>query len=419
MEEKTQTSIFILGAGFGGLAAALALERRLRSDPSVSITLVDREPYHLYTPLLYEICTGYAKHDTKAWERALEHGSEAAIRKILAGKKIHFIRDTIEHVDCAGRLVHLKVEGEKSFDYAILALGSQSFDFGIPGVKTYALKLKTMRDALRIRRKVVELVESITDARGKKTIIVGGGGYTGVELATELYGQTQKLLREKKLPPGALQLLIVEAANAILPGLSLRATNAARVRLARLGIQLKMNHRITDVKVDHILIDGQQTIPCDLFIWTGGVLCSEVEEIMGTCKMDTKKRMMVNEFLQVNGHEQIFAIGDNACMMDPEAKKPVPMLAQLAHKEGERAAYNLAQHFYGKLLRPFSPRVSGVVVPLGGKYAVAQVGKIVLTGFVGWTVKKIVDLRYFLTILPVRKAIGLWFRGAREYAKND
>lgn len=413
-----KTDIFVFGAGFGGLAAALAMEPRVRKDPTVRITLVDRHAYHFYTPLLYEVATAYALRETRSWAHALERGSTVSLASILAGKRIRLVKDTIQELSLHKKKVTLSTYGQHEFTYGIIALGSRVEDFHIPGVRAHGIPLKTIRDAVRIRHHVEQIIESLKKSGGAKTIIIGGGGYTGVELAAELYRQIRKLSRAHRIPTDRVRILILEGGNAILPGLDARARIAALRRLHDLGIALKLNHHISRVEANAVTIDDRQTFPCDLFIWTGGVSSSEVSG-MESCARDPKHRLHVNSYLQVKKYETIFAIGDNACFEDAQTHQGIPMTAQIAERQGAVAGYNVVQHVYAKLMQEFHPHVRGMVVPLGGKYAVAAFGPFVLRGVFGWMVKKIVDLRYYLLVLPFKKAVRAWFTGARMFAKND
>lgn len=413
-----KTDIFVFGAGFGGLSAAQAIERRVRGDPTVRITLVDRHAYHFYTPLLYEIATAYSVHETRAWAHAIERGSTLSLASILRGKRIRLVKDTIKKLSLTERVVSLSAYGEHHFTYGVIALGSRVEDFHIPGVRTYGIPLKTIRDAVRIRHHVENLFDSLKNAGETKTIIIGGGGYTGIELACELSRQIRKLSKLHRMPSDRIQMTILEGGNTILPGLDARARSRALHRLQALGIKLKLNHCISRVDAHSVTIDDRQVFPCDVFIWTGGVSSCEVA---GTesCARDQKHRLHVNAHLQVDGYETIFAIGDNACFEDAGSHQAAPMTAQIAEQQGAVAGYNVVQHVYAKLLREFHPHVRGMVVPMGGKVAVAVMGPFVFRGVAGWLVKKIVDLRYYLLVLPIKKAVRLWFRGARLYAKND
>lgn len=413
-----KTDIFVFGAGFGGLAAAVAMERRMRTDPTIRITLIDRHSYHFYTPLLYEVATAYALHETRAWSHALERGSTLSLATLLRGKRIRLVKDTVKNLSLSERKVILSSYGEQSFDFAIIALGSRVEDFHIPGVREFGIPLKTLRDAVHIRHRVENFFEEMKKDDEKKNIVIGGGGFTGVELAAELVRQVRRLAKLHGVASERIELLILEGGNSILPGLSLRARAIALRRLASLGIRLKLNHRISRVDGRAVTIDDRQTFPCDLFLWTGGVASCDVA---GTeaCERDAKRRLHVNSYLQVDGYETIFAVGDNACFEDSETKQSTPMTAQIAEQEGAVAGYNVVQHVYSKLMREFHPHVRGMVVPLGGKYAVAVMGSLVFRGFAGWIVKKIVDLRYYLLVLPFKKAARAWFTGARMFARND
>lgn len=407
-ESKT---IVIAGAGFGGITAALTLERWLRQNPDWNIILIDRNPYQLYTPALYEIA---AIPKEEVDPTGLKSIIAIPIADIIAGTRISFVRGEVTGLDSDTKTVYLNGGREIGFSFLVLALGSETNYFGIPGLREHALPLKRFEDAVRIRNKI----ERILTGQGELTLVVGGAGMSGIELVSELSNYVcyvaEKILNRPSCP---VRFILVESSDTVLPGFDPRVSDRAAKRLAELGVEIRTRSRITAATPDGIRLNDTETIPCDMLVWTGGVVGNPVCDAGGLAVTD-KKNCAVNEFLEVgNG---VSAIGDAAGFIDPRTGEPLPWNIPVAEAEARAIATNIIREITGKPKLPFRPsRNYPYVLAIGRKYAIADLVVIRFWGFAGWCAKLLVELRYLLFVLPLPKAIRIWFKGIHAYTSND
>ncbi len=437
--------VVILGAGFGGLRVALELPRLLKGVNNVEVSIVDCATHHLNTPLLYEVATGYisgnertSKDETRA-EKILQFGVQTSFENfpsIFKKKKIHFVNAEIDKVDRLAREV-LLVGGEKlHYDFLVLALGSETDYFGIAGLKEHAIPFKTIEHAFAVRRRVHDFLEAKRRKKEKKiTLIIGGGGATGVEVAGEFMGYFKHYIAQGILKPDGLSVMLIEAADRVLPLLDEKLSVWADKRLRKLGVNILINTLIRRAEVSKIIvapripglpgakaeaIGPERSIEADIIVWTGGVRATSLLAESGFA-VDRKGRVEVESNMLVKGEAGIFAVGDNASVFNPILNMPEPAFAYTAIKQGKVAAENIF-----KMLRKAKPAVEykplkrvNAVVPLGGKQALAHVFGFKFHGFLAWILRQIIDLRYYFSILPPRKAWDFWTRGAKIYFKND
>jgi NADH:ubiquinone reductase (H+-translocating) len=404
MDEKKK-NIVVLGAGFGGLRAALLLARGLRRhglNQSHHVILVDRALHNTYTPLLYE--------------RAVVPEEAPAFAQIqyLSAFSIPFlVRDTgVTFVNTEVQDVHLKdryVDAHKMripFEYLVLALGSEVNYFGIPGVEEHSFALKSCTDADALR---VELYARY-HARGKQLrVVVGGAGPTGVELASEL---------RHWFPD--VSITLVEGRSSVLPGYDSRVVRQVEARLKRLKIAVITGRPVARVHQRYLVLDGGERLHFGFFAWTAGVRPVSLSEGL-PLKKNKRHRIIAGSLLrcasarpELRVRGRVFVVGDMGCVVHPDTGKPTPLVAQAALEQAEVVAHNVLSLVRGRRnrLRSFVPRKSyAYVVPVGGKYAVAKFGSFVVSGFAGWLLKGLVELHYLLLIMPMWRALFLWGRG--------
>ena len=403
-------TIVVIGAGFGGLRAATLLGKKIKKHglkDQYKIVLIDRNAYHTYTPLLYEAGTTAKETANYLQIKSLVTYSIAELIKKLP---IRFIQNEVIGLDLIKGFVYCKsfaiTHEELKFDYLILAPGSETNYFNIPGLKENSLTLKSFLDALKIRDAVLEAAAFKKDAR----IVIGGGGSTGVELAGEL----------KKWMP-ELSVTIVEAAPNILMGFEPRVINLVQKRLDKIKIEVLTNKTIAEAKKNLLVLKDGATIDFDILIWCGGVKASKLISAL-PLKLETKGRIEVKEEMVCLPHTedlklygQIYGIGDSVCCYDPITKKPMPMVARAAISQATVAVNNIL----GKNLKFYCPKTYPYVIPVGGKYAVAKIGPFIFSGILGWLLKGLVELNYLLSIMPINHALKIWLRGLYIFIKND
>jgi NADH dehydrogenase len=410
-------NIVILGAGFGGLRAAKIISKelaKLNLQDKYKLFLIDRNDFHTFTPLLYEAAT-ISREIAPNIE--LKYAVACPLKEIIGNSKITIINERVMHIDIEDNSVHL-THGQLPFDYLILALGSEINYFNIPGLEKHSLVLKSFEDALKIRDAIEAAI--INNAKGLE-IIIGGGGSTGVELAAEI---------KKWLPQ--VNLTILEATANILLGFDQRVIKKVSRRLQSLGITVKTQHIIKEVNPNRVLLINGESLPYQILIWTGGIKAATLTKQL-SLKKESKGRIEVVASLEclpespdLKVYSRIYAIGDIACIYDPKTGKPVPQVARAAITQGDIAARNIIEEIKKEMglakkvvIRTYKPVAYPYIIPVGGKYAVAKIGPFVISGFAAWLLKCLVELNYFISILPPLKALKMLIRAIKIFTWND
>ena len=380
-----EKNIVILGGGFGGIRAALNLEKRLGNKKDLKIILIDQNTYHLYTASLYEVASG-------------ELSSRCILlpyHKILKRKRIEFMNARVSKLDPRKKTIETSSGDKIPYWKMVFALGSDTEDFGVPGVSQYAIGLKSSTDAEKIYQHLMHC--SVTKKGVPIKVIVGGGGFSGVETAGEL-------TQHRKCP---LQITVVEAAPKILPGMPDKVSKAVTRQLNFLGVKVITSSPIKEVKEDEVILANGHVLPYDLMIWTAGVRGSRFIDTK-VFELDKKKALVVNKHLQVKGFNDIFAIGD-------AASTGVAWTATKAEEDAKVAAHNIIQLAHdGKNLRNYKVFEPPLIVPAGKRWAAAKIGKFILIGKISSILKDFVLLYYLLTILPPITAFRVWWGGECE-----
>ena len=361
--------IVILGGGFGGLYAAKVLKKA-----PAQITIVDRRNFHLFQPLLYQVATAALNPSDIAYP----------IRSVVAHQKnTNVILAEATAVDVERRLVKL-TDGEIAYDYLIVATGATHSYFKHPEWTRFAPGLKTIEDALEIRRRVLlafESAERETDADKQKawmTFVIVGGGPTGVELAgalSEIARQT--MIRDfRRINPSNARVILIEGNDRVLPPYPPDLSQKAEDQLRELGVEVITGGMVTNVDDESVGV-GEMKIPTRTVLWAAGVQASPLARTLGA-PLDRAGRVIVNPDLTVPGHPEVFVIGDLA------AVEKVPGVAPAAIQEGKHAAKNILLAIAGKPTRPFHYWDKGSLATIGRAAAVADLGRFHISGFAAW-----------------------------------
>jgi len=397
--------VVIIGGGFGGLYAAKALKKA-----PVRITLVDRRNYHLFQPLLYQVATA-----------ALNPSDIAApIRAVLRKQKnVSVIMGDATGIDLDRKTVRL-ADGELAYDILIIATGATHSYFGHPEWEENAPGLKTIEDALEIRRRVLrafEAAERETDSARQQAwlnFVVVGGGPTGVELAgalSEIARQT--MIRDfRRINPSSARVILIEGVSRVLPPYPPTLSEKAASQLRGLGVEVMTNAIVTNVS-DHDVRVGETTIPTRTVLWAAGVQASPLARTIGA-PLDRAGRVFVEPDLSVPGHPEVFVIGDLA------AVEKVPGVAPAAIQEGTHTAKNIERMIAGQPSLPFRYHDKGSLATIGRAAGVADFGRIKLSGFLAWAAWLSVHIFFLigfrnriLVILQWAWAYVTFQRGAR------
>jgi NADH dehydrogenase len=365
--------VLIAGGGFGGLAAARALD-----GAPARVTLIDRHNYHLFQPLLYQVATA-----------GLSPGDIASpIRWILRRQdNLQVLLATLEAVD-TGRREAVLDHGCQSFDYLILATGSSHSYFGHDDWEAFAPGLKTLDDALAMRRRMLLAFEkaersgSGAERRRLLTFVIVGGGPTGVELAGALAEIARHTLAHeyRSFEPGCARIMLVEAGPHILGMYPPDLQAAAERSLVKLGVEVRKGTPVTAIREGEVVIGGE-ALQADTVFWAAGVAASPVARSLGV-PLDRVGRVEVQPDLSVPGHPEIFVIGDLAAFS--ENGHLLPGVAQVAIQQGRQAARNILALMAGKSTTTFSYRDYGNMATIGRAAAIADFGRVRLSGWVAW-----------------------------------
>lgn len=411
--------VLILGGGFGGIRAALDLDKKLRD--LAEVTLIEKNSYHLFTPDLYEVASVYGmKKDPFAVR--LKKTICIPYSDIFENKKINFIQAEIFAIDTDNKKVITRGGGILNYDYLIVALGSQSSDFGIPGVREYAFQFKDIEDGLMLNKKINDLTSEV--ASGARIapikIAIAGAGFTGIEVAAELACCVKKIARACNIKDRCERVTLIEAGPKILPMVSDKERGVTTKRLTKLGVEIMENTAVEVIESEKIKFKNGKVLDSDLIIWAAGVRSPDLLKSFPNDSLAENKKMRVNENLEVINLPNIFAVGDSTDFLDPRTGRPVPGLAYIAVDQGKIVAQNIYRVLKNKKMKTYKPFYGVWVAPIGGKYALAHLwGGLNIVGFWGWIVRELIDLRYMLSILPVKKAVSLMWQEVTLFTKND
>ncbi len=398
--------ILILGAGFAGVACARVLARSSERD-KFEITLVDANASQLYQPALYEIlCTPRAVSAT-----ALKEMAQIPLAEAVRGLPVKSRQARVTFWDGQKKLVHLD-HGQLAYDTLVVALGSQSEYFGVAGAQEHAWAFKSFEDAVRFRN---ALADEFSRTNGPVMVVVAGGGFAGVECAGEL-ALLLRTMERRSSRSG--HIVVIEGCPQLLPGLPARVAQRAHQRLASLGVEIRLNTLAVRVSENDIVLNSKERIKTKFVLWTAGVRACALPGA-GKESCGTRGRLSTDPFLHLAGFPNVFAIGDIACIAGPDGK-PLPQTASLAIDEATYVARRIVAEHRKQKMTPYRAHFEGYVIPVGGKYALFVFPSgFVIAGFLGWVLRRLIDLVYFNSVLPWSRAFTLWLRANRLFTRND
>jgi NADH dehydrogenase FAD-containing subunit len=435
--------ILILGGGFAGVEVLRRLQDKFQNNVSVDITMVSKDNYFLFTPMLHEVASGMieTRHivtpirafcNRAKFYVAIVSSIDLKNRQVIIKSPTTTITtssDTTMSEEHADPLLLSKVKRERAqllpYDYLVIALGSETKFFGMADIEKHAFTIKSWSDAITIRNHVIHKLEQAelllrqepydydnnnnnnnlnSYEKNKKesllTVVIVGGGFAGVETAGEL----NDFLRDSvkyyyhNIEPKDIRVIIIQSGNRLLPEMSEELAGFAMQKLSQSGVEVILNTRVIGATANSVKLKDGRTISTNTIIWSGGVAPSPITEAL-PCEYDKKSgRIVVNKFLEVQGYPGVFAIGDCAFIIDPNKGDPYPPTAQHAIREGTAVANNVISMIEGKAenKKVFDYKTKGMMATIGKRSGVGKILGLEVQGFIAWWIWRM----YYLANLP-------------------
>ncbi len=404
--------IVIIGGGFAGINLAL----KLTNESNFNVILVDRNNYNFFPPLLYQVATGFLEVSNISYP----------FRKLFHHKKnIRFRMGELQKIVPEENKVVLST-GELHYDYLVLATGTESNYFGMENIRKAALPMKTINDAIEMRNYLLQVTEEATittDATERKkrsTIVIAGGGPTGVEIAGMLAEMRTNILAKDypELTGDNVVICLVDGAPTLLAPMSKEAQKYTHDTLMKMGVKVLLNKQVKDYVDDTVIFDDGETIQTKILLWTAGVTASVFDGLPKE-RYGRGRRLVVDEYNKVQDTQNIYAIGDT-CLQTSDKNFPQghPQLAQPAIQQGKNLAINFKAMLKGKSLTPFSYYDKGSMAIIGRSKAVADIPKPVMhiKGFIAWMMWLFVHL---FTLIHYRNRIKTMYNWTVAYFTKD
>ncbi len=401
--------IVIIGGGFAGIALA----KKLRNK-NLQVVLLDKHNYHTFQPLLYQVATG-----------GLEAGSIAyPIRKVIQEYKDFYFRLTsVKEIDTVNQKIISEI-GDLNYDYLVIATGSKTNYFGNKEIERNSMSMKTIPQSLNIRSLILEnfeqavLLKDETERNALMNFVLVGGGPTGVELAGAL-AEMKKAILQKDYPDldiNKMQINLIQSGDRILNTMSEKSSKAAEEFLLKLGVKIWKNIRVTNYDGRIITTNTDLTFDSATVIWTAGVQGAKIIGLNAACLVEKVERIRVNQFNQVAGYENVFAIGDIASMESQEYPQGHPMMAQPALQQGRLLGENLVRLIHKKSMKPFEYNDKGSMATIGRNLAVVDLPHYHFSGVFAWFVWMFVHL---LSLIGFKNKAVVFLNWVYNYIRFD
>ena len=401
--------VVIVGGGFAGLAAAQGLE-----EQELQVVLIDKPNYHTFQPLLYQVATGGLEPDSIAFPlRKRFNDVENFYFRLAEVMKIHPDQNLIE-----------TSIGDLDYDELIIASGSTTNFFGNTNIQKFAMEMKSVPQSLNIRSLILEnfeealLTSNIEDRNALMNFVIVGGGPTGVELAGAL-AEMKKGILPKDYPDldiRQMQINLIQSSECLLKGMSAKASEKAEDFLIKLGVNVWKNLRVLDYDGKIVKTNGVDHFRAETVIWAAGVKGETIDGLDTECIIERAARIKVNEFNQVINYQNIYAIGDVACMSSIENPYGHPMMAQPAIQQGKLAAKNILLKLGKKKQQPFVYNDKGSMATIGRNKAVVDLPKWKFQGVFAWFVWMFVHL---FSLIGFRNKAIVFLNWVYNYIRFD
>lgn len=383
--------VVIVGAGYGGVHAANVLNKLSRGRSDIEITLINKTPYHVLLTELHEV----------AGNRISPDAVKVSLEKVFKGTRVRLVQDSITEIDFKSRSV-ISEKNKYGYDYLILGFGSEPAFFGIPGIKEHSFTLWSFEDALRIKNHIVDMFvkASREDSRKKRgellTFVVGGGGFTGIEMIGELINWVEELCLEYEISRDEIKLLVIEAMSKILTNISDKSARKAVKYLNRNGVQVLTDSPIVKVNEDSVELKTGTSIKTNTLIWTGGVQNDSLSGKLNI-SLGNRGRINANEFMQSPDYNNVFVVGDNVSYKDEKAGM-LPPLVETALQTANNAARNIIHDITKTEKEKFRAKYHGIMVSIGGRYSVSEVAGMRLSWIFSDLMKHFINMHYLFGV---------------------
>jgi NADH dehydrogenase len=390
VSEPGRTRVVILGGGFGGVYTALAFEKALAGARDVEVTLVNRDNFFLFTPMLHEVA---------ASDLDMTHIVNP-IRQLL--RRVKFVQGDVEAIDLTRRRVVVAHgsehhDHELEYDHLVLALGAVTNFYDLPGVEARALTMKSLGDAIGLRNRLIDHLEQAdveccgTERGPLCTFVVAGGGFAGVETIAAV----NDFVREAcEFYPGldekALRVVLVHDGPFLLPELGEALGVYTQKKLGERGVEIRLGTRITGMSEDGVALSDGTVVPSKLLVWTAGTAPNPLLAPLPCAK--ERGRVIVNEYMEVPEWPGVWALGDCAVVPDRATGRPFPPTAQHALRQGTVLAGNILAAVRGGARRPFRFKTIGLLASIGRRTGVASILGVNFSGFVAWVLWRTIYL---------------------------
>ena len=401
--------IVIIGGGFAGISLAKKLSKQ-----EAQVVLLDKNNYHTFQPLLYQVSTGGLEPDSIAYP----------IRKILKDfPNFHFRLANVEKINTEKKKVLADI-GELKFDYLVVATGAETNYFGNSEIEKNSMAMKTIPQSLNLRSLILEnfeealLTSDLNERNALMNFVIVGGGPTGVELAGAL-AEIKKGILPKDYPDldtRLAQIHIIQSSDCILKGMSTKASARAEDFLEKLGVHIWKNVRVTNYDGKIVSTNTDLTFETATLVWAAGVKGALIKGLDANEFITKGERLLVNEFNQVKGFDYIFAVGDIACMINDDFPNGLPMMAQPAIQQGQQLGENLIRLIEKKPMAPFEYKDKGAMATIGRNKAVVDLPKFKFQGVFAWYVWMFVHL-FFL--IGFRNRMVVFINWVYNYIRFD
>jgi len=407
--DRKKARVVIIGGGFGGIRLAKVLKNK-----DIQVVIVDKNNYHTFQPLMYQVATSALEAESIAYP----------IRKIFNNSKNIFFRlGEVKHIDSEKKIISFEND-TLEYDYLVIASGARTNYFGNEGLIISAMPMKSILESLDLRTMLLQnfeqalLISNERKKQGMLNVVIAGAGPTGVELAGAL-GELKQSVFPKDYPEldlSKMHIYLVQSGDRVLPMFSPKLSEKAKKYLEKLDVTVVLNTRVLDIFGDYVQTNTGKDIIAKTLIWTAGVTGNPVDGLSSEV-ISKGDRILVDEYNQVKGSSDIFAIGDVACMISPDYPHGHPQVAQAAIQQGRLLGKNLLNKIYhNKAFKSFKYKDKGSMATVGKNKALVQIGNIGIGGIIAWFIWMAVHL---MSLIGFRNKMVTMFNWMKNYFSTD